>query len=145
MKWKHFPFYWPFVRECTGERWIPRTKSVTRSFDIFVDLRLNKRETPSHSKRRNCNDVVWSTRSHTKSLIVRKTVNIIYKLLSTWMKLSKVIHHRVVFRYALNLRTADDMLYIFALCVKPLRSYNGNFSISKWTHVPFSREPFYVR
>ena len=28
IKWKHFPCYWPFV---------------TRSFDVFFDLRLNKR------------------------------------------------------------------------------------------------------
>ena len=44
IKWKHFPRYWPFVREFIGHRWIPRTqKPVTRSFDIFFDLRLNKR------------------------------------------------------------------------------------------------------
>ena len=28
--------------EFTGPRWIPRTKPVTRSFDVFFDLRLNK-------------------------------------------------------------------------------------------------------
>ena len=27
IKWKHFPRYWPFVREFTGRRWIPRTKA----------------------------------------------------------------------------------------------------------------------
>ena len=27
----------------TGDRWIPLTKTVTRSFDGFFDLRLNKR------------------------------------------------------------------------------------------------------
>ena len=27
IKWKHFPRYWPFVRESTGHRWIPLTKS----------------------------------------------------------------------------------------------------------------------
>ena len=27
IKWKHFPRYWPFVREFTGPRWIPRTKA----------------------------------------------------------------------------------------------------------------------
>ena len=36
IKWKHFPWYWPFVR---GIHWSP----VTRSFDVFFDLRLNKR------------------------------------------------------------------------------------------------------
>ena len=35
IKWKHFPHYW------SGHRWIPLT--VTRSFDVFFDLRLNKR------------------------------------------------------------------------------------------------------
>ena len=29
--------------EFTGLRWIPRTKEVTRSFDVFFDLRPNKR------------------------------------------------------------------------------------------------------
>ena len=29
--------------EFTGPRWIPRTKPVTQGFDVFFDLRLNKR------------------------------------------------------------------------------------------------------
>ena len=29
--------------EFTGHRWIPWTKPVTRSFDIFLKVRLNKR------------------------------------------------------------------------------------------------------
>ena len=44
IKWKHFPRYWPFVRGNspeTGE--FPTQRPVTRSFDGFVDLRLNKR------------------------------------------------------------------------------------------------------
>ena len=39
IKWKHFPRYWPFVREIhrfTSQR------PVTRSFDVFFDRRLNK-------------------------------------------------------------------------------------------------------
>ena len=67
IKWKHFPRYWPFVkgRETTGHRWILLTKPVTWSFDVFFDLRLNKRlskrsrrrwfETPSRSIWRHCN------------------------------------------------------------------------------------------
>ena len=31
-----------FVREFTGHRWIPRTKPVTRSFDVFFDPPLNQ-------------------------------------------------------------------------------------------------------
>ena len=37
MKWKHFPRYWPFVRR------IPHTKASDTEFDVFFDLRLNKR------------------------------------------------------------------------------------------------------
>ena len=41
IKWKHFPRYWPFVRRnspATGE--FPAQRPVTRSFDVFFDLRL---------------------------------------------------------------------------------------------------------
>ena len=41
IKWKHFPRYWPFVREkslVTDE--FPVQRPVSRSFDIFFDLRL---------------------------------------------------------------------------------------------------------
>ena len=63
IKWKHFPRYWPFVREFTGPGEAQRP--VTRSFDVFFDLRLNKRlskqrwgwwfETPSWSLWRHGN------------------------------------------------------------------------------------------
>ena len=65
IKLKHFPRYWPFVR---GIHWWPSQRPVTRSFDVFFDLRLNKRlskqswgwwfETPSRSLWRHCN-VFW--------------------------------------------------------------------------------------
>ena len=35
IKWKHFPRYWPFVRGIH--------RSVARSFEVFFDLRPNKR------------------------------------------------------------------------------------------------------
>ena len=41
IKWKHFPHYWPFVRGI--HRSFPTQRPVTRSFDVFFDLRLNKR------------------------------------------------------------------------------------------------------
>ena len=63
IKWNHFPRYWPFVQ---GINWIPSQRPVTRSFDIFFYLRLNKGlskqswvwwfETPSRSLWRHCND-----------------------------------------------------------------------------------------
>ena len=68
IKWKHFPHYWPFVQ---GIHWwlvigeLPSQRPVKRSFDVFFDLRLNKRankqsrfqgfETPSRSSWRHCN------------------------------------------------------------------------------------------
>ena len=43
IKWKHFPRNWPFVREFTGTGEFPTQRPVTRSFDVFFDLRLNER------------------------------------------------------------------------------------------------------
>ena len=43
IKWKHFLCYWPFVGGIY--QWLvnsPAQKPVTRSFDVFSDLRLNK-------------------------------------------------------------------------------------------------------
>ena len=91
IKWKHFPRYWPFVRgihrstvnsPVHGE--FPAQRPVKRSFDVFFDLRLNKRlskqswgwwsETPSSSslwRHRNVyvnaclyNDTFWCTSIH---------------------------------------------------------------------------------
>ena len=65
IKWKHFPRDWPFVRGITGPGDFPTQRPVTRSFDVFFDLGLNKRlskqpwgwwfETPSWSLWRHCN------------------------------------------------------------------------------------------
>ena len=43
IKWKPFPCYWPFVRVIHRSQWIPVQRPVTRSFNVFFDLRLNKR------------------------------------------------------------------------------------------------------
>ena len=43
IRWKNFPSYWPFVLRnspVTGE--LPAQRPVTRGFDVFFDLRLNK-------------------------------------------------------------------------------------------------------
>ena len=42
IKWKHFPRYWPFVREFTGHRWIPLTKASDAEPWCFFYLLLNK-------------------------------------------------------------------------------------------------------
>ena len=66
IKWKHFPRYWPFLREflATGE--FPAQRPVTRSFDVSLICALNKRlgkqswgwwfENPSYSLWRHRND-----------------------------------------------------------------------------------------
>ena len=40
-KWKHFPRYWPL--EFTGPGESPAQRPVTRCFDVYFGLRLNKR------------------------------------------------------------------------------------------------------
>ena len=65
IKWKHFPRHWPFVRGIHRSGEFPTQRPVTRSFDVFFDLRLNKRlskqpwgwwfETPSFPLWRQCN------------------------------------------------------------------------------------------
>ena len=62
-KWKHFPCDWPFVRGIVTDGF-PSQRPVTRSFDVYFDLRLNKRlskqirrrwcETPSYTLWRHC-------------------------------------------------------------------------------------------
>ena len=42
IRWNHLPRYWPFVRG-NHHRWFPSQRSVTRTFDVFSDLRLSKR------------------------------------------------------------------------------------------------------
>ena len=36
IKWKQYPRYWPFVREFTGHRWIPRTKPSDAELWCFL-------------------------------------------------------------------------------------------------------------
>ena len=67
IKWKTFPRNWPLCGEFTGPGEFPTQRPVTRSFDVFFDLRLNKRlskqtwgwwfETQSWSLWRQCNVV----------------------------------------------------------------------------------------
>ena len=67
IKWKHCPRYWPLRGEFTGPGESPAQRPVTQSFDVFYDLRPNKRlskqswgwwfETPSGSLWRHCNEL----------------------------------------------------------------------------------------
>ena len=74
-----FPRNWPFVRKSTGHRWIPLTKTLTRSFNVFFDLHLNKRlseqsrrlwfETPSGLSWRHCNAMKISRKTPHSTLV----------------------------------------------------------------------------
>ena len=66
IKWKHSPRYWSFVRRIHRSLVnSPKKRPVTRTLDVFFDLRLNKSlsnqswgwwfETPSCSLERHCN------------------------------------------------------------------------------------------
>ena len=89
IKWKHFPRYWSFVREFTG---IPAQRPVTWSFDVFFNLRLNKRlrkqsrgwwfETPSCSLWRHC-DVKHFTADDVTKWRKHFVVNITTQYIST--------------------------------------------------------------
>ena len=56
---KHFPHYWPFVRDSGG---LISQRPVTRRFDVFFDLRLSEQlrpwqfEPPLHSLWCHCNE-----------------------------------------------------------------------------------------
>ena len=92
--WRHqmetFPRYWPFVRESTIYGGFPSQRPVTRSFDVFPDLRPKKRlskqsrrrwfETPSRSLWRHCNDSERSEISEYESWgsVVSRDVTIRY-------------------------------------------------------------------
>ena len=64
IKWKHYPRYWSFVRRIHRSPVNSPNRPVTRSFDVFVDLRPNKRlskqwwgwwfETPSRQSWHHC-------------------------------------------------------------------------------------------
>ena len=81
-KWKHFPRLLALcvgISTVTGE--FPAQKPVTRSFDVFLDLRLDKQlskqswgwfETSSRSLWRHCNDhewiqSIWMQSTHTRT------------------------------------------------------------------------------
>ena len=82
IKWKHFPHHWPLCGEFTGPGEFPAQRPVMRNFDVFFDLRLNKRlskqtwgwwfETPSWSLWRHCNEDI--TRPLVQCLVVGDNV-----------------------------------------------------------------------
>ena len=90
IKWSHFHGYWPFVREIhpSGTSKFPTQKPVTRIFDFFFNLRLNKRlnkqsrgcwfETPPRPFWRHCNTCICATPA---TRVDHSKLNIIYDIL----------------------------------------------------------------
>ena len=91
---KHFPRNWPFFEgnpPVTGD--IPSQRTVTRSFVVFYDLRLNKRLSKqsgrrwfgalSHSLWRHCN-AIYLPRCHLFFSFVKPPLNT-YCLLVYWL------------------------------------------------------------
>ena len=56
-QWKHFPRYWPFVREFPGPGEVPAQRPVTRSFDVFFYDWVNNREAGDLRRHRGHYDV----------------------------------------------------------------------------------------
>ena len=92
IKWNHFPRYWAFVRGIHRSPVnYPHKGPVTRSFDVFFDLRRNKRlskqpwgwlfDTPSLSLWRHCNGHLNSANLNTHSTTICKLVDLIPALL----------------------------------------------------------------
>ena len=83
IKWNHFPRYWPFVIPVPGE--FPAQRPVTRSFDVFFDLRLKKPlrkqswgwwfDTPSRPLWRHCNGyIIFQTVAHMTPVMITKFI-----------------------------------------------------------------------
>ena len=93
IKWKHFPHYWPFVLGIHRSQMnIPhKGQWVTRSFDVFFDLRLNKRlskqsrrwwfETPLRPLLRQCNETIGFSHQ-----IIKFERNCVLLMLTCWNK-----------------------------------------------------------
>ena len=87
IKWKHFPRNWPLVRGI--HRCIPSQRPVTRSFEVFFGMCLNKRlskqsrcwwfETPSRSLWRQCNNLGVTTSYYTKMIKIKSLTNFILR------------------------------------------------------------------
>ena len=116
MKWRHFPRNWPFVRGIHRSRWFPTQSPVTRSFDVFFDLRLNKRlskqpwgwwfETPSCSLWRQCNDIgsgnvllLAVTRALSERLL---NFHILGLVVFAWEQCQRKCPRNLSLKYALN-------------------------------------------
>ena len=96
IKLKHFPRYWPFVAgKSSGTGELPLQRPVRRSFDVFFDLRLNRRlskhsrrwwfETPSRLSRRHY--------SRTERCFATEKLLIACKKAFSWTAFRQLVFH----------------------------------------------------
>ena len=121
--------------EFTGPRWIPAQRPVTRSFDVFFDLRLNKRfskqswgcwfETLSRPLWRHCNVCITGNPVHSRDphLVIALSAD---RLSKTVSYSSPINNFKYVFAEQTTLfKMADDILGYFQTNVctqrRPLR------------------------
>ena len=135
IKWKHFPCYWPFVR---GIHWspvnCPSQRVVTRSFDVFFDLRLNKRfskqsrrrwfETPSRSLWRHYNAWNVSSQQHLE-VVLCSHMHIFWKVTIT-----KVL--KFTEQWSSTQITRPNHIYIYIITSL---SYQNDIATSFWRTV----------
>ena len=130
IKWKHFPCYWTFVKQSTGDRWIaliPSQMPVTRSFDIFFDMRLNKRL--SKHKRRRWLDT-WS-RSWWRHCNAKGAPDIIFNLFCSYLWYGKQWHiHPVNSVWVMRISILKRDPLIFNLFCSYWSSGNPRYALS---------------
>ena len=114
----------PLCGEFTGPGEFPAQRPVTRSFDVFFDLRLTKRlseqplgwwfETPPWSLWRQCNGMRYSpsaTPTRNNHVVCWACVYYIWIAITPRRSLQSVSRSRM------------EMTYMFLSCMKPLLTY----------------------
>ena len=93
MKWKYFPLYWPFVREFTGHRWIPRAKSRWHGALMFslicpwINSWVNNREAGDLRRHRAQYDVILmpSWFDYMIVLLIQRTTRHHFRISVSWI------------------------------------------------------------
>ena len=130
----------PLCGEFTGHRWIPLQRPVTRNFDVFFLLRLNKRLS-KQSRRRRFEASLWCSGTrwylHLPRKILRKVMKISYlmviDILDKKMKKRRYLCRTIFFlRYSFKLslsHTFLNLLYLWKIWTKDIKCtfIDGNY------------------
>ena len=124
---KYFPRHWPLCGEFTGTGEYPAQRPVTRSFDVFCDLRLNKRlskqpwgwwiETPPWSLWCHCNAHLTNSCKYRWTSYLFQ-INNIYKLflLSRYAYLSPHLPEYYSWRRHTKIQYFPNTMRTFVFC-----------------------------